>query len=172
MASTVPKVKASLASFTDLPPMSGEPMFEDMSISRQHLKHNCMNIQSYDGGGNHNHLELVMTLVEYIMQTPGVTSHVRPPKPGATATTPADATPVAAQNLILAHAEDMRAYRLANNIDNACCKSILDDFDDKFLAAQADPVVRYANETAISIITHLKDCYAFISPIELVANYE
>jgi hypothetical protein len=66
----------------------------------------------------------------------------------------------------------MRAYRLANNVDKACCKSILDAFDDKFLAARADLVVRYANETAISLITHLKDCYAFISPIELVANYE
>jgi hypothetical protein len=32
--------------------------------------------------------------------------------------------------------------------------------------------VRYANETALTLITHLKECYAFISPIELVANYE
>jgi hypothetical protein len=66
----------------------------------------------------------------------------------------------------------MRAYILANNVDKACCKSILDAFDDKFLAARANPVVRYVNETAISRITHLKECYAFISPIELVANYE
>jgi hypothetical protein len=32
--------------------------------------------------------------------------------------------------------------------------------------------VRYANETVLTRITHLKDCYAFISPIDLVANYE
>jgi hypothetical protein len=79
---------------------------------------------------------------------------------------------VAAQNSILPHAEKMRAYRLATNVDKACCKSILGAFDDKFLATRADPVVRYANKTAISPVTHLKDCYAFISPIELVANYE
>jgi hypothetical protein len=66
----------------------------------------------------------------------------------------------------------MRAYRLANNVDKACCKVILDAFDDKFLTARADPIVRYTNETAISLITHLKECYAFISPLELVANYE
>jgi hypothetical protein len=116
-----------------------------------------MNIQSYDGGGNHGHLGLVMTRVEYIMQTPGVAAYVRPPKPAATTTIPADATPVAAQNLVLAHAEEMRAYRLANNVDKACCNSILDAFDDKFLAARADPVVRYANETALTLITHLKE---------------
>jgi hypothetical protein len=63
-----------------------------------------MNIQSYNGGDNHRHLGLVMTPVEYIMQIPGVTSYIRPPKPDATATIPAEATPVAARNLILAHA--------------------------------------------------------------------
>jgi hypothetical protein len=113
-----------------------------------------------------------MTRVEYIMQTPGVAAYMRTPKPDATATILADATPVAAQNLILTHTEDMRAYRLANNVYKACCKSILDAFDNKFLAARADPVVRYANEKAISLIKHLKDCYAVISPIELVAHYE
>jgi hypothetical protein len=93
------------------------------------------------------------------MQTPGVAAYVHPPKPTATATLPSDATPVAAQNLVLSHAEEMRAYRLANNVDKACCKSILDAFDNKFLAARADPIVRYANETALTLITHLKECY-------------
>jgi hypothetical protein len=172
MASTVPTVDALLAGLADLPRVSGEPTFEDITIARQHLNQNCMNIQSYEGGGNHRHLRLVMTRVEYIMQTPGVAAYIRPPKPDTTATLTAEATPLAAQNLILAHAEERRAYRLANNVNKACCKSIFDAFDDKFLAARAYPVVRYANETAISLITHLKDCYALISPIELVANYE
>jgi hypothetical protein len=172
MTSTVLPVEALLDGFTDLSRVSGEPTFEDIAIARQYLSQNCMNIHSYDGGGNHGHLGLVMTRVEYIMQTPGVASYIRAPKPNATATIPAEATPVAAQNIILAHAEEMRAYRLANNVDKACCKSILDAFDEIFLAARADPVVRYANETAFSLITHLEDCYAFISPIKLVSNYE
>jgi hypothetical protein len=70
------------------------------------------------------------------------------------------------------HGEEMRAYRLANNVDKACCKAILDAFNYKFLAARAYIIVRYANETAILLITHLKECYAFISHIELVDNYE
>jgi hypothetical protein len=131
-----------------------------------------MKKHSYDRGGNHGHLRLVMTRVEYIMQTPGVTAYIRSPKQDATETIPAEATPVAAQNIILAHAEEMRAYIIANNVNKACCKSILDAFDNKFLAARADPVVKYANETDISLITHLKYCYAFISPIELVDNCE
>jgi hypothetical protein len=135
MTSTFPTVEALLAGFTDLQRVSGEPTFEYITLARQHLNQNCMNIQSYDRGGNQGHLRLVMTRLEYIMQTPGFTAYVRPPKPNATATNPAEATPVEAQNLVLAHAEEMRAYRLANNVDKACCKSILDAFDDKFLAA-------------------------------------
>jgi hypothetical protein len=173
MTSAVTTVEALLAGFTALPRVYGEPTFEDVAIARQHLNQNCMNIQSYDSESSYGHLGLLMTPVEYIMQIPGVTGYIRPPKLDATAMIPAEATPVASQNLILAHAEKMRAYRrLANNVDKACCKSILDAFDDKFLAARADPVVRYANETDISLITYLKEWYAFISPIERVANYE
>jgi hypothetical protein len=104
MTSTVPTVEALLAGFTNLPRVSGEPTFEDIALARHHLNQNCMIIQCYDGGGNHGHLGLVMTRVEYIMQTPGVAAYVRPPKPTATATISADATPVAAQNLDMAHA--------------------------------------------------------------------
>jgi hypothetical protein len=83
-----------------------------------------------------------MTPVEYLMQIPCVTGYTHHTNPGATAEIPDAATPVAAQNLINAHAEDMRAYRLVNNIDKALCIAILDSFDDKFLAARAGPIVR------------------------------
>jgi hypothetical protein len=63
MNSAVPTVEAILAGFTYWPRISGEPTFEDIAIARQHLNQNCMNIQSYDGGGNHGHLGLVMTEV-------------------------------------------------------------------------------------------------------------
>jgi hypothetical protein len=156
MTSTVLTVEAMLAGFTDLPRISGEPTFEDIAIARQHLNQKCMNIQSYDGGGNHGLLGLVMTPVEYLMQIPGIAGYTRPQNPGATVEIPDAATPVEAQKLMHSHAENMRAYRLANNVYKACCKAILNDFDDKFLAARGDPIVRYANETAISLITHLK----------------
>jgi hypothetical protein len=90
------------------------------------------------------------------MQIPGVTGYTRPTNPCTTAEIPNAATPVAAKILIQEHGEAMRAYRLANNVNKARCKAILDAFDDKFLAARADPIVRYANETAISFITQIK----------------
>jgi hypothetical protein len=90
-----------------------------------------------------------MTEVEYLIQIPGVEGYERPKNPGATAEIPDAATPVASKILVQEHGDQMRAYRLANNVDKACCKAILDAFDDKFLVARADPIARYANETAI-----------------------
>jgi hypothetical protein len=97
MTLAVPTVEAILAGFTDLPRISGEPTFEDITIARQHLNQNCMNIQSYNGGGNHGHLGLVMKEVEYLIQISGV-GYTRPPNPGATAEIPDAATPVAAKS--------------------------------------------------------------------------
>jgi hypothetical protein len=159
MTSVVPTVEAILAGFTDLPRISGEPTFEDIAIARQHLNHNCMNIQSYGRKDKHGHLGLVMMEVEYLMQLPGVSGYTRPPNPGATAEISDAATPVASKILIQEHGEERRAYRLAKNIDKACCKAILDAFGDKFLAARADPIVHNANEMAILLLTHLKECY-------------
>jgi hypothetical protein len=105
MTLDVPTVEAILAGFTDLSRISGEPTFEDIAVARQHLNQNCMNIQLYDGGGNHGHLELVMTEVEYLMQIPGVIGYTHPTNPGATAEIPDEAAPVAAKILIQEHGE-------------------------------------------------------------------
>jgi hypothetical protein len=85
MTSAVSTVEAILAGFTDLPHTSRKPTFNDIVIAQKHLNQNCMNIQSQGGGGNHGHLGLVMTPVEYLMQIPGVAGYTRPPNPGATA---------------------------------------------------------------------------------------
>jgi hypothetical protein len=98
MTTAVPTVEAILTGFTDLPRISGEPISEDITIARQHLNQHCMNIQSYDGGGNHGHLGIVITEVEYLMEIPGVTGYNRPTNPGATAEIPDAATPMAAKS--------------------------------------------------------------------------
>jgi hypothetical protein len=85
---------------------------------------------------------------------------------------PDGAKSVAAAIMVQEHAELLRAYRLANNVDKVCCKCIIKAFDDKFLSAQVDPRVWYEKVTLISFLSHLKYCYAFISPIELIYNYE
>jgi hypothetical protein len=74
--------------------------------------------------------------------------------------------------MVQEHAELLRAYRLVNNVDKACYKCILKAFHDEFMSSRADPIICNVKETSISLLTHLKDCYAFISPIELIDSYE
>jgi hypothetical protein len=93
MTTAVPKVEAILAGVTNLPCISGETTFEDITIAGQYLNQKCMNIQAYDGGVNHGHLGIVMTEVEHLMQIPGVTGYTHPTNPGATAEIPDAATP-------------------------------------------------------------------------------
>jgi hypothetical protein len=85
---------------------------------------------------------------------------------------PDGVTSVEANNMVQAYAELVRAYGLANNVNKAYCKCILKACDDKCMSVIADPIVRYANETVISLLTDMEDCYAFVSPIELVEKLQ
>jgi hypothetical protein len=115
-----------------------------------------MGVQSYDGGGQHGHLGIIMPTVEYTIQVPGE-ELLRLDNPCPTADIPDGVDTVKANIMIQEHGELLWAYRLANNVDKACVKLLLDAFDFKFMSTRADPIIRYANETAISLITHLKE---------------
>jgi hypothetical protein len=53
------------------------------------------------------------------------------------------------------------------------CNKMRSYFEPNFLPTTwTDPSVLYVNEIAISLINRLKDWYTFISPIELIDNYE
>jgi hypothetical protein len=115
-----------------------------------------MGVQSYDGEGEHRHLGIIMTELEYIIQVLGE-ELLSPENLGPNAAIPDGADTVKANIMIQEHGEIIWSYHLGINVDNACVKLLLDAFDDKFMSARADPIVRYANETAISLITHLKE---------------
>jgi hypothetical protein len=66
----------------------------------------------------------------------------------------------------------VRVYRTYNNVDQVFKKLIIDAFEDQFLNALSDKVVRYANRTSLGLLTHLITYYAMIAPTELTQNYE
>jgi hypothetical protein len=47
------------------PKVTGEPMFEDLTVIRRILNTNTMSVSSYMGGGRHGHLGIIMTNEEY-----------------------------------------------------------------------------------------------------------
>jgi hypothetical protein len=49
--------------YSSLPKVTGEPIFKDLKVIRRLL--NTMSAASYEGGGRHGHLGIIMTNKEY-----------------------------------------------------------------------------------------------------------
>jgi hypothetical protein len=68
---------------SSFPKITGEPTFEDLKVIWRLLNTNAMSIASYEGGGCHGHLGIIMTNEEYF----SVAVHVFPvpnnPRPSA-----------------------------------------------------------------------------------------
>jgi hypothetical protein len=98
-------------------------MLEDLKMILRYLNTNAMSVSSYEGGGRHGHLGLIMTNNEYLALATYV--FTAPDNPGATHVHPDNAT--AAQ---IAEANRAHTY---NNVDQAFKKLIIDAFEDQFL---------------------------------------
>jgi hypothetical protein len=64
MASTPDELIAGFPLFS-LPKVTGEPTFEDLKVIRWILNTNAMSVASYEGGGRHRHLGIIVTNEEY-----------------------------------------------------------------------------------------------------------
>jgi hypothetical protein len=52
--------------YSSLPKVTGEPTFEDLKFIRRILNTNAMSVASYEGGGRHGHLGIIMNNEEYV----------------------------------------------------------------------------------------------------------
>jgi hypothetical protein len=50
---------------SSLPKVTGEPTFEDLKVMWRLLNTNAMSVSSYEGGGRHRHMGILMTNEEY-----------------------------------------------------------------------------------------------------------
>jgi hypothetical protein len=50
---------------SSLPKVTGEPTFEDLNVIWWLLNTNAMSVASYEGGGRHGHLGIIMNNEEY-----------------------------------------------------------------------------------------------------------
>jgi hypothetical protein len=51
---------------SSLPKVTGEPTCEDLKVTRRLLNTNAMSVASYEGGGRHRHLGIIMTKEDYL----------------------------------------------------------------------------------------------------------
>jgi uncharacterized protein YukE len=129
-----------------------------------------MIIASYEGGGRHVHLGIVMTNKEYFAVAVDVFPVPKKPGPSAAVVTGMTAAVIAETTRL--HKEATQVYRTYHNVDQAIKKLIIKSFDDAYINALSDKVVGYANCMSLQLLTHLLTYYAMIAPIELTQNYE
>jgi hypothetical protein len=168
-ASTPDELIAGFPHFS-LPKVTGEPTFEDLKIIRRLLNTKAMSVASYEGGGRHGHLGIIMTNEEYFAIA--VNLFPVPVSPGPSAPVVAGMTAAVIAETTRLYREATQVYRTSNNVDQAIKKLLIEAFDDAYLSALSSETVGYANCTSLQILTHLLTFYAMLAPTELTQNYE
>jgi hypothetical protein len=138
---------------SSLPKVTGEPTFEDLKVIRRILNTSAMSIASYEGGGRHGHLGIIMTNEEYFAIA--VDFFSVPNNPGPSAAVVAGMTAAVIAETTRLHREATQVYRTYHNVDQAINKLIIESFDDAYLNALSDEIVGYANHTSLQLLTHL-----------------
>jgi hypothetical protein len=155
---------------SSLPKVIGEPTFEDLKFIWRLLNTNAMSVASYEGGGHHGHLGIIMTDEEYF--TIVVDVFPVPASPGPSAANVAGMTAAVIAETTRLHLEAAQVYRTYHNVDQAMKKLIIESFDNTYPNALSDEIVGYANCTSLQLLNHLLTYYAMIAPTELTQNYE
>jgi hypothetical protein len=155
---------------SSLPKVTGEPTFEDLKVIWRLLNTNAMSVASYEGGGCHGHLGIIMTNEEYFAVAVDVFPIPNNHVPSAAVV--AGMTAAVTVETTRLHKGATQVYRTYHNVDQAIKKLIIESFDDAYLNALSDEIVGHANCTSLQLLTHLLTYYAMIAPTELTQNYE
>jgi hypothetical protein len=129
-----------------------------------------MSVASYEGGGCHGHLGIIMTNEEYFAIAADV--FPMPNNPGPSAAVGAGMTAAVIAETTRLYGEATQVHRTYHNVDQAIKKLIIEFFDDAYINALSDKIVGYANCTSPQLPNHLLTYYAMIAPTELTQNYE
>jgi hypothetical protein len=130
---------------SSLPKVTGEPTFEDLKVIRRLLNTNAMSVASYEGGGRHVHLGIIMTNKEYFDVVVDV--FPVPNNPGPSAAVVAGMTAAVIAETTRLHKEATQVYSTYHNVDRAIKKLLIESFDDTYLNALSDEILGYANCT-------------------------
>lgn len=143
--------------------ITGLPTYESLKTIKDELQANASTVQCDLGGGQHGHLGLVLSDVEYaqVSQTP----YTRPVHPGANP--PAGASNWQSQVLREQHHENIRLFREANGVEEALTKQLGQALPDLYLKPFRDPISNKITTPLRTILTTLFQTYGAITDEEL-----
>jgi hypothetical protein len=130
---------------SSLPKVTGDPTFEYLKVIRRLLNTNAMSVASYEGGGRHVHLGIVMTNEEYFAIAVDVFPVPNNPGPSAAVVSGMTAAIIAEAKRL--HREATQVYCTYHNVDQAIKKLIIESVDDAYLNALLDEIQRTSRST-------------------------
>jgi hypothetical protein len=115
MTASTPEELIAGFPFSSLPKVTVEPTFEDLKVIRWLLNTSAMSVASYEGGGRHGHLGIIMTNEEYFAIA--VDIFLVPNNPGPSAADVAGMTAAVIAETTRLHQEATQVYRTYHNVD-------------------------------------------------------
>jgi hypothetical protein len=170
MTASTPNELIAVFPYSSLPKVTGEPTFEDLKVIRRLLNTNDMSVASYEDGGRHGHVGIIMTNEELFAVAVDV--FPVPNNHGPSAAVVAGMTAAVIAETTRLHKKATQVYRTYHNVDQAIKKLIIESFDNAYLNVLSDEIVGYENCTSLQLLTRILTYYAMIAPTELMQNYE
>jgi hypothetical protein len=152
-----------------LPRIIGIPTFASIQLLANDLKANTACISSELGGGALGHLALTVPVDIYA--TLSNTAWVAPINPGVAP--PAIAANASAAQVAANHNRynnNLRVFRLYNNVQNALKQQLLAAIDDIYVRTLCNMHTGYTRVTVLQILTHLYTTYGRLTPMAMQEN--
>ncbi len=135
--------------------MQGQPTNQDLTILEKEHIAILANIPTILGGGNHEHVEIIIEPARYLLMTGGVV-FTNPANPGTyPANVPGNATVGVRAIAELEHKEFIREYETFQGVVQATKDNILVAIDHKYLLKIKDKILGFLNQTPTYMLTHL-----------------
>ena len=147
----------------------GIPTYESLRRIKNEIKANAASVYCDLGGGNHGHLGLIMSALEYAIIS--AVNYIRPIHPGIL-NIPIGTPNYEATRLTNEHKESVRLYREANNIEACLLRQISKALPDLYIKSFRNEYSNTFNTDLKTILQYLFTTYGYITPEELTEKKE
>ena len=148
-----------------MPEINGEPDYGNTNTMMQLLYGNTALLPTTLGGGQHEHIGIIMTLQLYT--TLANTPYESPPNPGITPTHAIGALAEIRQTNFLVHKEERRIYDNHQTTEDALKYIIINTVNEVYIGELRNKYTSYLGITARDLLDHLLNRYGNITPADV-----
>jgi hypothetical protein len=151
--------------YPELPLITVEPTYEDITMMQKRLNANFLSIPSNAGGGHHGHLGLLMIAGQYTAISP--TPFGAAADPGLVSLVILGTDDIVAANVVCMYNEQKRDFNTHINCDKAEKKLILTAFPNMYTLTLEDNLLGYFGVTVRELVQYIIHTYSRIYPVNL-----